>query len=130
MFWQSPSSPTSKSPLRNASAKGPVGSTRWVTLRPILLHWSMTHVPLNLYGWSTLRLSNSKVRFSAPASFNSRLASARDFSISGQKPAPPALSRHPPSRRDGPLGAGAPLRLRGNRFSAALLLGPRACCVG
>src|SRR5436190_5954352 len=46
MFWQSPSSPVSKSPLRNASPKGPVGSTRWVTLRPILLHWSMTQVPL------------------------------------------------------------------------------------
>ena len=40
-----------------------------------------------LYGWSMLRFSNSKLSPSAPASFSSRRASVRDFSISRQKPA-------------------------------------------
>jgi hypothetical protein len=34
-----------------------------------------------------LRFTNSKLSPSAPASFSSRRASARDFSMSGQKPA-------------------------------------------
>jgi hypothetical protein len=37
-----------------------------------------------------LRFTNSKVRPSAPASFSSRRASARDFSMSGQKARDPA----------------------------------------
>jgi len=69
------------------SIHGPVGTTFCVTLTPILLHSSTANVPMYLYGWSTSRLSISKLRFSAPASFSKRLASARDFSMSGQNPA-------------------------------------------
>ena len=47
-FWQSPSTKASNSPARTASVNGPVCSTRWVTLTPILLHSSMTHSALNL----------------------------------------------------------------------------------
>src|SRR5215831_16405732 len=43
--------------------------------------------PRYLNGWSTLRFNNSKLTPSAPASFNRRFASARDFSMSGQYPA-------------------------------------------
>ena len=38
MPWQLPSTATSKSPLRSAANHGPVGTTRCVTLTPILLH--------------------------------------------------------------------------------------------
>ena len=52
-----------------------------------MLHSSINHVPTNLYGWSILRFRSSNASPSAPASFKRRLASARDFSISGQYPA-------------------------------------------
>jgi hypothetical protein len=51
---------------------------------PILLHSSMSQVATYLRGWSTLRFNNWKMRLSAPASFNRRLPSARDFSMPGQ----------------------------------------------
>src|SRR5258708_16102668 len=81
------STTTSKLPLRIASYHGPVGTTRWVTCSPILLHSSINHVPTNLYGWSMLRFRSSNASPSAPASFRRRFASARDFSMSGQYPA-------------------------------------------
>src|SRR5215831_16387837 len=70
--------------FRLASSQGPVGTTRCVTCSPILLHSSMSQVATYLKGWSTLRFNNSNLRPSAPASFNRRLASAGDFSMSGQ----------------------------------------------
>ena len=63
---------------------GPSGTTRCVTCSPILLHSSMSQVATYLKGWSTLRFNNWKLRLSAPASFNRRLPSARDFSMPGQ----------------------------------------------
>jgi hypothetical protein len=63
---------------------GPSGTTRCVTCSPILLHWSMSQVATYLRGRSTLRFNNWKLRLSAPASFNRRLPSARDFSMRGQ----------------------------------------------
>src|SRR6266436_9071133 len=70
-LWQLPSMETSKLPLRSASNQGPVGRTRWVTCKPILLHSSTSQTPRYLKGWSTLRLSSSKLAPSAPASFSS-----------------------------------------------------------
>ncbi len=87
MPWPGASRTTSKSPLRIASNQGPLGTTRCFTCNPTLLHSSISQVATYLKGWSTLRLSSSKESPSAPASFNSRRASARDFSISGQNPA-------------------------------------------
>jgi hypothetical protein len=74
----------SKFPLRIVSNQGPVGTTRCVMCSPILLHSSMSQVATYLKGWSTLRFYNSKLRPFALASFKRRLASAGDFSMSGQ----------------------------------------------
>src|SRR5258708_799500 len=60
------STTTSKLPLRIASYHGPVGTTRWVTCSPILLHSSINHVPTNLYGWSMLRFRSSNASLCVP----------------------------------------------------------------
>src|SRR5207248_229043 len=59
----------------------------WLTFGPTLLHSSTSQVARYLNGWSTSRFKSSKLMPSAPASFSSRFASIRDFSISGQNPA-------------------------------------------
>ena len=48
-----------------------------LTLTPICRHWSMSHTPTGSYGIGTARLVSVNVRFSCPASFSRRRASAR-----------------------------------------------------
>src|SRR5262249_2473636 len=78
------STTTSKLPLRIDSYHGPVGTTRWVTRSPTLLHSSINHVATNLYGWSMLGFRSSEASPPTPTSFNRRLASAGDFAMAGQ----------------------------------------------
>src|SRR4029077_19052997 len=63
---------------------GPVGTTRCVTCSPILLHSSMSQVATYLKGWSTLRFNKFETETLRSGLFHRRLASARDFSMSGQ----------------------------------------------
>jgi hypothetical protein len=63
---------------------GPSGTTRCVTCSPILLHSSMSQVATYLKGWSTLRFNKFETETLRSGLFNRRLASARDFSMSGQ----------------------------------------------
>ena len=67
--------------IRQAKPGGPHGSCRL----PVALY--VRNDNRRARSACPLRFRSSKLRFSCPASFSSFFASARDFSISGQKPA-------------------------------------------
>ena len=68
---------TSKSPFRSDWNQAAVSTGLCFTVMPICRHWSMSQMPNGSYGCGTARLSSVNDRFSTPASFSSRRASAR-----------------------------------------------------